>query len=223
LNTYLTKFFEVNFKVYEYGSNRPLDFILKDNIKNGRVDITEAIFLTFKSDSTARRGETSWGITFDPPEDTYGNVLPEEEWVLPQAGDKIVVRNQINFLEQDVFTFSTIKREITGPDQSKYALDGVRVVPNPYIVSSKQEQQPALTGRGERFIRFINLPARCTIRIFTVNGDLVRVLEHDDVENGAVRWDLISKDGLEVAFGLYVYHVEAPGIGQKIDKFAIIN
>jgi hypothetical protein len=223
LNTYMTKTFPVNFQVYEYGTREPVEFVLKDNIKNGRVDITEAIFHIFKPDSAAKRGETSWGITFAPPEDDYGNVLPEATWVLPQPGDKILVLNQINFSEKDVYSFQTNPRQKMPVNSAETELAVVRVVPNPYIVSSKLEQQPGLSGRGERFIRFINLPARCTIRIFTVNGDLVRVLEHDDVENGAVRWDLISKDGLEVAFGLYVYHVEAPGIGQKIDKFAIIN
>jgi hypothetical protein len=34
---------------------------------------------------------------------------------------------------------------------------------------------------------------------------------------------MLTKDRLEVAFGVYVYHVEAPGIGNKIGKFAIIK
>jgi hypothetical protein len=61
------------------------------------------------------------------------------------------------------------------------------------------------------------------VRIFTVNGDLVRTLQHDSIENGSLPWDLKSKDDLEVAFGLYVFHVDAPGVGVKIGKFAIIN
>ena len=102
-------------------------------------------------------------------------------------------------------------------------IDMVKVVPNPYIVSSILEKQPFLSGRGERFIRFTHLPAQCTIRIFTVNGDLVRTITHNSVQDGSERWDLKSKDNLEVSFGLYIYHIEAPGIGTKIGKFSIIN
>ena len=94
------------------------------------------------------------------------------------------------------------------------------MVPNPYVVSSILEQQPYLQGRGERFIRFINLPSECTIRIFTINGDLVRSLVHSGLENGSIRWDLKTKDGLEVAFGFYLFHVDAPSIGEYTGKFA---
>ena len=36
-------------------------------------------------------------------------------------------------------------------------------------------------------------------------------------------WDLVSKDGMDIAFGVYIFHVDAPGIGEKIGKFAIIK
>ena len=36
-------------------------------------------------------------------------------------------------------------------------------------------------------------------------------------------WDLVSKDGMDISFGVYVYHVDAPGIGEKIGRFAIIK
>ena len=40
---------------------------------------------------------------------------------------------------------------------------------------------------------------------------------------GTGSWDLLSKDNLTVAYGIYVYHVEATGIGEKIGKLAIIK
>ena len=107
--------------------------------------------------------------------------------------------------------------------KDKSLLAKVKVVPNPYIVSSILEQQPYLSGRGERFIRFTHLPKECTVRIFTVNGDLVQTLHHNSMEDGTLRWDLKTSDNLEAAFGLYVYHVDAPGVGTKIGKFSIIN
>jgi hypothetical protein len=52
----------------------------------------------------------------------------------------------------------------------------------------------------------------------------VDVIEHHgDRVDGAESWNLVSKDGMDIAYGIYIYHVEAPGIGQKIDKFAVIK
>jgi hypothetical protein len=79
-------------------------------------------------------------------------------------------------------------------------------------------------SRGERRLYFENLPTQCTIRIFTVNGDLVQTLERSSgVDNGREFWNLLNRDGFSVAYGIYVAHVDAPGIGEKILKFAIIK
>ena len=43
------------------------------------------------------------------------------------------------------------------------------------------------------------------------------------LNNGTAIWDLLSKDNLEISYGVYLYHVEAPGIGQKTGTFAIIK
>jgi hypothetical protein len=41
--------------------------------------------------------------------------------------------------------------------------------------------------------------------------------------NGLHAWDLLTKDDLDAAPGVYIYHVEAPGIGEKIGRFALIK
>ena len=61
------------------------------------------------------------------------------------------------------------------------------------------------------------------IRIYTVRGELVTTLRQDGSNNGFVGWDLRTKDNLDVAPGLYVYHVEASGLGEQVGKFAIIK
>jgi hypothetical protein len=64
----------------------------------------------------------------------------------------------------------------------------------------------------------------CTIRIYTISGKLVKTLEHSgSISDGQESWDLISKDDMEIAYGVYVFHVDAPGIGEQIGKFAIIK
>ena len=104
-------------------------------------------------------------------------------------------------------------------------LDDIVVVPNPYVVTARWEPKHIyVSGRGPRKLDFINLPQVCTIKIFTMAGYLVDVIEHSSAyEYGTYSWDMLSKDGLEIAYGLYIYHVDAPNVGEKIGKFAVIK
>jgi hypothetical protein len=34
---------------------------------------------------------------------------------------------------------------------------------------------------------------------------------------------MLTKDNLEISYGIYLYHVEAPGVGEKVGKFAVIK
>jgi len=57
-----------------------------------------------------------------------------------------------------------------------------------------------------------------------MSGKLVRTLEHSSsMTQGTESWDLISEDGLSVSFGMYIFHVEAEGLGNKVGKFALIK
>ena len=99
------------------------------------------------------------------------------------------------------------------------------MVPNPYYATTAFEGQNTFTsGRGPREIQFRNLPQQCTIRIFTISGELVKTIHHSESINfGTGKWDLLTKDNLTAAYGIYVYHIEAAGIGEKIGKLAIIK
>ena len=70
-------------------------------------------------------------------------------------------------------------------------------------------------------MRFTRLPEQCTITIYTVTGEKVRVIEHRS--GGNEWWDLRSYNNQEVAPGLYFYVAETDGAKPKIDKFAIIR
>ena len=57
-----------------------------------------------------------------------------------------------------------------------------------------------------------------------MSGERVQTIEHNAaIDNGLETWDLLSKDNLSVAYGVYIYHVEALGIGEHIGKFALIK
>jgi len=98
------------------------------------------------------------------------------------------------------------------------------VVPNPYVGMASFEQAPyAQTGRGERRIEFRGLPYNSTVRIYNVTGELVQTLHQNGEFQGYIAWNTRSKDNLEVAPGLYIYHVEALELEDFIGKFAIIK
>jgi hypothetical protein len=70
----------------------------------------------------------------------------------------------------------------------------------------------------------MHLPEHRTIRIFTVDGTLVRTLVHkSNMWDGSEIRDLLSKDNMDVAYGIYIYHIDAPGIGQHIGRMLVIK
>jgi hypothetical protein len=141
----------------------------------------------------------------------------------PQPGDIFEVVTKKPFRTGEYFGFTA---KSPGFDQSKAQSDlkSVAVVPNPYVGAASWEPATTSVGRGERRIYFIHLPRKCTIRIYTISGRLVQTLEHDGtIDDGQEAWNLVSRDGMDVAYGIYVYHVEAPGVGSTIEKFAILK
>ena len=142
----------------------------------------------------------------------------------PGSGDSYEYRLLKPFTAGDVFTFRS-KGETVAADVAKTEFRGAPyVVPNPYVGAASFEPAPyGVQGRGDRRIEFRNLPQSCTIRIFTVRGDLVQTIRQDGSTGGFAAWDLRTKDNLDVAPGLYIYHVDAGTIGTFLGKFAIIK
>ena len=91
-------------------------------------------------------------------------------------------------------------------------------MPNPYIVHSDYNET-----EYKKRIRFTRLPTVCTITIFTISGEKVRELSHNNSIDGNLWWDLRSYNNQVVAPGLYIYVVETPEGNKKIDKFAIVR
>jgi hypothetical protein len=109
---------------------------------------------------------------------------------------------------------------------AKDQMNNIKVVPNPYVVTHEAEARLLSTqtsGRGEREIRFTHIPPGSKISIFTVRGELIKTLTHDNLFVGDVYWNLRTEENIDVAYGVYVFVVEAPGIGNKIGKFALIK
>lgn len=142
----------------------------------------------------------------------------------PTAGDTLFLATAKPFLSSDIYEFTTRGEKIDRAQAAK-VLARIRVVPNPYVAAASWEpENPFNTGRGPRSIHFNHLPQVCTIRIFNVAGELVDTIEHNStVGDGTAEWDLLSRDNLSVSYGVYVFHVDAPGVGEHIGKFAVIK
>ena len=98
-------------------------------------------------------------------------------------------------------------------DQLKEALDIINVVPNPYYAFSEYER-----NRLETKVKITNLPEQCTVKIFTVNGKLVREFKKDSPIT-SLDWDLTNFKAIPVASGIYLIHVSVPNVGERVLKF----
>ncbi|MEW5702642.1 MAG: hypothetical protein AB1792_10480 [Candidatus Zixiibacteriota bacterium] len=119
----------------------------------------------------------------------------------------------------DVYEFTTSKPGTVEGTVIANAVDAVHAVPNPYYNVTALE-----VDQFNRVLKFVNVPAaKTTIRIFNLAGDLVRTLVKDDPGSAEIVWDVLTETGLPVASGLYIYHVEAEGLGTKIGKVAVFT
>ena len=129
------------------------------------------------------------------------------------------------FNSNDSYFFTMFGASINN-DDAQDQLSKIKVVPNPYVVTHAGEQRLLSTqtsGRGEREVRFTYVPPGSKIQIFTVRGELVRTLYASDLYVGDVYWNLRSDDNIEVAYGVYVYVIDAPDIGTTMGKLALIK
>jgi uncharacterized membrane protein len=91
----------------------------------------------------------------------------------------------------------------------------VHTVPDPYYLRSEFDE-------GE-LIRFVNLPQRAIIRIFSASGVLIALLEHQSTTpSGEAAWNLRNRSGRRVASGVYFYHVESDE-GRRAGRFTLVN
>jgi 5-hydroxyisourate hydrolase-like protein (transthyretin family) len=205
----------VNFTITNTTSGKRVKFIIDDRDANGALSFGDTIRVLdgYVDESNFK---IAWKLTW---ERGAGATV-----TLPQAGDRFVFRTRKPFADGDYFTFAT-KASRTDVDKAKNELNRIDVVPNPYISATRAERRTLYsTGRGDRRIQFIRLPAQCTIRIFTIAGQLVKTLRKESTStDGSLAWDLVTEDGMDIAFGLYLYHVDAPGVGEHIGKFAVIK
>ena len=161
-------------------------------------------------------------------------LIPKITWVMPAMGnfsnnpqewteygvslrvtEPYGVRNsdENNGASKYRFNTSDILTVLNDEATQKEGLDMVNIVPNPYYGVSGYE-----TGQVDNRVKIINLPKKCTISIYSINGLLIRQIKKD-AETTEYEWDLKNRFGIPVASGVYIIHIDAPGIGEKVIKW----
>jgi hypothetical protein len=135
---------------------------------------------------------------------------------LPEVGTVIRISSWVPLSSADIFSVVAVQ-----PDRENFAVasettDEISVFPNPYFGANSLERD-----KYQRFVRFTNMPTRATVRIFTLAGVYIQRLDKND-DTQWLDWDLRNRDGLPVASGVYIIHLEMPNVGEKILKLSVI-
>ena len=197
------------------GQYELMDIVIHDVNDNDTLDLYEDRIMV-GAPTISRWRATAFVIdfmlsteaTYPAPGDVY-----QVEWKRP-----FFVTDTIRFT---VNTSSAIDEAVISGDMKE-----IKVVPNPYVMTNMMETQvsnPFLNQR--RKLLFTHIPADCRIRIFTVSGVLVDEINvHNEPDNGIIHWDMLTRENLEIAAGMYIYHVESEITGDAmLGKFAVIK
>ena len=149
-----------------------------------------------------------------------GGEAPPYPMQFPEVGSVIRITSAKPNQPGDVFTINTDGFGVTDYDLAtqQERLKDIGIVPNPYKGSSAYEVSQ-LTDE----VRFTNMPDVATIRIFTLNGTLIRTINKQSPGVATISWNLTTDHNLPIASGLYLIHVDVPDIGETTLKFAVVK
>ncbi|MBN2088461.1 hypothetical protein JW964_02565 [candidate division KSB1 bacterium] len=229
-------FYIVNKSFTDSLGNHPImDLLVYDVNGNGKFDSESDYILVGDAVPDVRTKTTRWGGTIFSLD--FIDLNSAEQ--MPKANDvyRLDFNRGFHHIDSLLFTITGLEDELDKA-QLKDDMQNIKVVPNPYVVTNTMESAVANWDRNQkRQLMFTHIPAQCTIRIFTISGVLVDEIDVDNsatnrtsiwdlnsAANGTAHWDLRSKEGLEIAAGYYIYHVQSKVTGDvKVGKFAVIK
>ena len=149
-----------------------------------------------------------------------GGTEPPYVQAWPEVGTIIRIETAKPIQPGDVFTASTVGYGVQAPDlaTSRQRLQDIGIVPNPYAGASSYEVKKFADE-----VRFTNLPDVAIIRVFTLNGTLIKTIRKNSPGLATISWDLTTDRNLPIGSGLYLIHVEVPGVGETALKFAAVK
>ncbi|MEZ5360071.1 MAG: T9SS type A sorting domain-containing protein [Candidatus Zixiibacteriota bacterium] len=198
----------VPFIVWNTRTNEQVDCWIADFSLDGEwtPDDYDAIIVTSYPYENGTFHEETWL-------DYFVWLMQFEPTAVPVEGDVLRIAGVRQPAPDDEIYFDSYKINTA---QAKADFDKIHVVPNPYIGRASWE-----TGNGLRKIQFVNLPSACTIRVYTLAGELIRQIEHTN-GTGTQDWDMLSESNKSIAAGVYLFNVESE-LGNYNGKFAVIK
>ncbi len=134
----------------------------------------------------------------------------------------LVKRDNCYVSEGDPYECRDQLFELSMEVEAQDDLYNVYVVPNPYRSGGSRLTAPNYHNFPDGFVRFVNLPHDCTIRVYTVSGDLVwENIQNND--GGVVAWDLTNRSSESIASGVYIYRVEKPDGDAMFGRLVVIR
>ncbi len=113
-----------------------------------------------------------------------------------------------------------LERQELVEQQVSNALDSIKLVPNPYFAFSEYE-----SSSTSQVVKVTNLPAKCVVTIYSLDGRFIRQYKRDELYepyqqiSPALEWDLKNKVGVPVSGGVYIFHINAYGLGERTVKW----
>ncbi len=187
-------------------------------------------------DKVAILQELTWtGVAMaqaDVPFKSYADGLIPNDLIL-----KLRVNNRYQFAEgtteepgtAPTYTFSIDGKQAGALDEVgvEDQLDAINMVPNPYYGFSDYEGQ-----NTETTVKITNLPAQCIVSIYSLDGKFIRRYNRDEtgqapVGSGIAKtqviphidWDLKNSKGIPIAGGVYLVHIDAGDLGERVIKW----
>jgi hypothetical protein len=134
----------------------------------------------------------------------------------------LVKRDNCTVAEGTVYACRNEMEPISMQVDAQNDLQRVYAVPNPFRSGGSRLTAENYHDFPDKVIRFVNVPPSCTIKIFTVSGDLVWETTHD-ATTGNVEWDVTNRNSQEVSSGVYLYRIEKPNGAAVYGRIAVIR
>ena len=199
------------------GNYEKMDLVVHDVDKDGKFDMLKDRILVGPVTSKGWWAGTAFILDFNNVADAAN---------LPKPNDVYRITFQRPYMTSDYISFKVLPQTEVDKSQITYSMANIKVVPNPYVATNAME--PSVSNwqlNQRRRLMFTHLPAQCSIKIFTMSGVLVDEIDvQNDAANGMAQWDLLTSEGLEIAAGVYIFHVKSQLTGDEfMSKFAVIK
>ena len=198
-------------------------------LDNGRVVVNPIQFTG--TDSTWDDVRKIW-VFFGKYECTINNLLPSQPYFIAVTAFDYGNREILAPLESSPLANSTPVYATYSSERAIQEGRSVMVYPNPYKLSDDyrgrgfEDRERRMWSERSRRIHFVNLPERATIKIFSLDGDLIREIHHPDPRFSDTpwhcAWDLITRNTQAAVSGIYFYSIESE-YGTQIGKLVIIK